>query len=370
MDRWAQLKILEGRAEELAGQLEMALRAYREALGAENDQIKAKAYYRLGRVYRQTDLNAARIHFGHSKRLLAEPTQPDHYELVAKICISEAWIFIDRHPDAGQVERNLAQAESALPNCTGSERLLLLSDLYNARAAALYAFRHQDPEKYQEYYIEFRWQAWHYAQEAQDKVRTMNTGHNLGMAYMRHEQYEPAYPLFQESIALAEQFGNRRMVAVNKKALGNWLVLSALDYRQAIPYLMLAYNGLREMGNDLATVCYDLAEAYVWTGQGVVGKSYYDESVSLASALGNETLLHALAALVRQCPELAQDLGARQWQAVDFIRANGAVTNQEYRDLTGISPRTAARDLNDLVDRGICEKVGQGRTTRYQIVQK
>lgn len=372
LDTWAQLKILAGRAEELAGQLEAALRVYREALGAEDKGIKAEAYYRLGRVYRQTDLDAALTHFGHSKRLLADTAHPDQYELLAKVCISEAWIFIDHRPDAGQIEENLARAEKALPYGAEKERLILLSDLYNARAAALHTFRRQEATQYQEKYIEYRWRAWHYAQEARDLVRMMNTGHNLGMAYMRQGQYQAARPLFRESHELAEQLGNRRMVAVNNKALGNWFVLSASDYEQAIPHLALAYEGLREMENQfhLAAVCYDLAEAYALSGQGVAGKSYYDEGVRIARALGNEPLQGALAALAQQCPELALALNDRQQQAVGFMRANGAITNQEYRDLTDVSPRTAARDLNELVMAGICEQVGQGRTTHYQLAHK
>ncbi len=197
----------------------------------------------------------------------------------------------------------------------------------------------------------------------------MNTGHNLGMAYMRQGQYEAARPLFQESHELASQLGNRRMVAVNNKALGNWFVLSAADYGQAIPYLTGAYADLREMENQfhLATVCYDLAEAYALSGEGMAGKSYYEEGMRIAAALGNAPLQSALAALAQQCPELTLALNARQRQAVGFMRANGAITNQEYRDLTGASARTATRDLNELAAVGVCVQVGQGRTTRYRL---
>lgn len=372
LDTRAQLNLLTGRAEELAGHLEAALRAYREALAAVENSVKAEAYYRLGRVYRQTDLDAALAHFGHGKRLLADTTHPDEYELLARVCISEAWIFIDHRPDAAAIEQNLTLAEKALPHCAEKERTILLSDLYNARAAALHTFRRQQVAPYQQNYIAYRWQAWRYAQEARDLVRMMNTGHNLGMAYMRQGQYAAARPLFQESHELASQLGNRRMVAVNNKALGNWFVLSASDYGQAVPYLTRAYADLREMENQfhLATVCYDLAEAYALLGEGMAGKSYYEEGMRIAAALGNEPLQSALAALAQQCPELTLALNDRQQQAVGFMRANGAITNQEYRDLTDVSPRTAARDLNELVMAGICEQVGQGRTTHYQMAHK
>ena len=369
LDLWAKLQILRGEVEEQISELKNAQQAYQEALGATDKGVKAEAYYRLGRIHRQIDPDAALIHFGHCERLLTDTTRPDHSELLAKVCISEAWVFIDHRPDAGQIEQNLARAEKAIPRATTERQATLLSDLNNARAAALYVLRDQQPTQYQEEYIECRWQAWHYAQEARDAVRIMNTGHNLGMAYMRQGQYQAAFPLFQESHELAERLGNRRMVSVNNKALGNWYVLSQSDYEQAIPYLTRAYEGLQEMENQfhLAAVCYDLAEVCALSGQGVVGRSYYDEGIRIARALGNEPLHAALETLARQCPELTLALNVRQQQAIGFMRVHGAVTNQEYRDLTDVSPRTAARDLNDLVDIGICKKVGQGRATRYQI---
>jgi ATP-dependent DNA helicase RecG len=61
-------------------------------------------------------------------------------------------------------------------------------------------------------------------------------------------------------------------------------------------------------------------------------------------------------------------LSERQIQAVLHVKAAGAISNSEYQQLTGAEKRTASRDLSDLVNRGILERVGAtGRGTRYRL---
>ncbi|HEX8391232.1 MAG TPA: ATP-binding protein [Longimicrobium sp.] len=62
------------------------------------------------------------------------------------------------------------------------------------------------------------------------------------------------------------------------------------------------------------------------------------------------------------------ELNERQIQAVLSLRAGGVISNSEYQNLTGSEKRTASRDLTDLVDRGIFERVGStGRGVRYRV---
>lgn len=59
-------------------------------------------------------------------------------------------------------------------------------------------------------------------------------------------------------------------------------------------------------------------------------------------------------------------LNDRQRQAITFVKAQGRITNRDHRDHTGVVIRTASRDLEELVTKGVLKKVGTtGRSTFY-----
>ena len=63
------------------------------------------------------------------------------------------------------------------------------------------------------------------------------------------------------------------------------------------------------------------------------------------------------------------ELNDRQVKAVMYVRQNGKITNQEYRELTTISKPMATIDLNDLVKKRVFKKTGTtGRGTRYLLL--
>ncbi|WP_029933086.1 hypothetical protein [Rhodothermus marinus] len=67
-------------------------------------------------------------------------------------------------------------------------------------------------------------------------------------------------------------------------------------------------------------------------------------------------------------PERLRALGLneRQIQAVLYVKERGRISNQEYQELAGVSKRIASRDLDDLVQRDIFERVGEtGKGTHY-----
>jgi len=65
------------------------------------------------------------------------------------------------------------------------------------------------------------------------------------------------------------------------------------------------------------------------------------------------------------------DLNDRQKRAVAIIKAQGRITNREYREQTGVIIRTASRDLEGLVDKGVLKKVGTtGRNIFYVLSGK
>lgn len=64
-------------------------------------------------------------------------------------------------------------------------------------------------------------------------------------------------------------------------------------------------------------------------------------------------------------------LSERQMKAIMHVKINGQITNREYRDLTKIIYRTASRDLENLVSKGVLRKVGvTGRNVHYVLSRK
>ena len=65
------------------------------------------------------------------------------------------------------------------------------------------------------------------------------------------------------------------------------------------------------------------------------------------------------------------ELSERQSKAIDFIKLNKKITNKDLRKLTGAIYRTASRDLDDLVKKGLFRKVGKtGRGAYYVLAKK
>jgi len=58
-------------------------------------------------------------------------------------------------------------------------------------------------------------------------------------------------------------------------------------------------------------------------------------------------------------------LSERQIRAYWYIKENGRITTREHGSLCNISSGTARRDLGDLVDKGVCKRVGSGRLLAY-----
>jgi len=60
------------------------------------------------------------------------------------------------------------------------------------------------------------------------------------------------------------------------------------------------------------------------------------------------------------------NLNQRQISAIAFLKANGRIGNSEYQWLNSTTKKTATRDLDDLVEKGLLEKVGTtGRGVFY-----
>jgi len=67
---------------------------------------------------------------------------------------------------------------------------------------------------------------------------------------------------------------------------------------------------------------------------------------------------------------IKQNLSERQIKAVKYLKQNHKITNEKYQEICFISKPTATRDLVDLVEKGICTKIGTtGKGTEYVLVE-
>lgn len=59
------------------------------------------------------------------------------------------------------------------------------------------------------------------------------------------------------------------------------------------------------------------------------------------------------------------DVSDRQRRAVALVKETGRISNSTYQALTGVTRKTAARDLDNLVQKGVLVRVGQKRGVHY-----
>lgn len=64
------------------------------------------------------------------------------------------------------------------------------------------------------------------------------------------------------------------------------------------------------------------------------------------------------------------NLNERQMRAIEYVKSHRLITNSEYQHVVGCPQRTATRDLNELVQKGIVELEGKGRGAQYRLLQK
>lgn len=61
-------------------------------------------------------------------------------------------------------------------------------------------------------------------------------------------------------------------------------------------------------------------------------------------------------------------LSDRQLMAIPYLKISRLITNAEYRQVTGVTERTAGRDLDDMVQKGVLVKTARtGRGTAYRL---
>ena len=356
---WIRLKVAAGDVAMLAQDVKTAVVEYGLALGASDPYWKALAYYRRAKAFHSQNLDEAIAHYDFGIHLLAEAES--HPSLLVEMYIDRAWFYMQDRPNLAKAALSLQQAQTSIDKQNRAQ----WANLHNAWAG-LYYF-HQDTA--QEFY--HRQQAWLAANDAQQKSLMIKTAHNLGQAYMRDKAYEQALIYLQKAQQFAQQTGDRQKEGMCYKTMGAccfWLKA----YEAAITFYEQAYHIFEQTGNRnwLGRVCYDLTEAYAEIGETEPMQQYFAQGIAIAQALNAQQLLQAMNQLARYYPGLMPidtTLNERQRLAFDYIKQHGAITNKAYRGLVHVSPRTAVRDLEEMVEEGILQKEGQGRGTHYTL---
>lgn len=61
-------------------------------------------------------------------------------------------------------------------------------------------------------------------------------------------------------------------------------------------------------------------------------------------------------------------LSERQIRAVEHVLKTESISNSEYQSIASVSDRTALRDLEDLVSKGIFEQKGEKKSSQYYLI--
>ena len=65
-----------------------------------------------------------------------------------------------------------------------------------------------------------------------------------------------------------------------------------------------------------------------------------------------------------------QGLNPRQIKAVLYIKDHSKITNKEYQEINDIKDRTALRDLDDLIEKGLIQRIGEKKSSHYKLCNK
>ena len=362
---WSQIKLVTGQLATMSQDIDTAIIEYRLATQTKDVLIKAQAYHHLAHVCKQRNVDEALSYYGRCIDLLSYGN-PQH-QLLARAATDRAWLLLEHQRDMALVSADLALAQTIVAQQPPQLWLDIRSDLHNTQSMLFYS--QQDHQSV----LKERWQAWIAANEANDLNRKVNTLHNLGQAYMNLEQYEQALNYLSQCEQLSRDVGHRRIHGLSHKTIGACHYFMG-DRERAIYHYQIAFQIFTEMNqaNWLATVCYDLVEAYAEQGKIVESNRYYLEGLKLAQDVGATALIGAFEQLAEKYNHFKvrklNKQQRRQQLALLHVAEFGSITNKAYQEIAGVKYRTALKDLNELVEQGTLARVGEGRGTRYVAV--
>lgn len=374
---WARLKIVSGEIAEFSKEIDSALAEYQHALAATDLEIKALAYYRRARAFERQNVGESLAHYGYAIRLVEElmrSTSPNgtmqKYEqlelmpLLAQMYIGRAWIYIQVQPNPEKAKSDLARSEAL----TDEHNRAAWSDLHNAYGSFF------ENENDLEHAIQRYRQAWLAANEIQDLARMANTAHNLGGTLSEQGDFEQALHYLEQSLELSSKSNNRQMQGLCNLSIGACHFFQH-QFAEAIEDYQAAQSIFEETGNHTLQLraFFNLAEAYAELPDLAQARHYFEQGYAQAQTLQDEGAIREFLSLADAYPQLqpspmVSQLNDRQQQALLHTQSNGQITNREYQELTEVSQKQAVRDLNDMIELGLIERRGKGRSTHYVYV--
>lgn len=213
--------------------------------------------------------------------------------------------------------------------------------------------------------------AWSLASESGDKNLLMNAAHNLGQALAREHHFAFALQYLNQAATLANQTQNQRIAGLTEKSIGACMYRQG-DYSHAILHYQKAVTILMKSGyrREAGNVEGDLAEAYGELSNNEAMKTAF----AMASSIAQELTLPSLEKFLRKLSKRflglmppGIKLNGRQQMAYDYLKTHPSLDNKVYCQLTGAKPRTAIRDLNQLIQWCLVEKRRQGPATHYKL---
>ena len=359
-DTWAKVQLLNGDNLKLIGSLDEAISAYQKALGAESISLKAQAYYQRAMALFLVNLDEALAHYDYCIELL---TQNDiDQDLLTRAYIGRAQVFLNEN-QLDIAEESLAQATLLID---ASNR-----DIFSYLQSAWYylSIKKNDLKEA----VSYGQKAWLAANEVGDSVRMAEMSHNLGMIYAQLGEIEKSRDYLNKSSVIATEIGNLEVVAANKKTLGGLFFIQK-DYERAIKEYESAWEMLTDMGNlNWQThTAYDLAEVYAAINNVSKFWQYYNQGLALAEKFGYSSLIKEFIKLkdAYGFQDSFGKLNDRQKLVIHHLRQNTKITNREFQSLADISPRQALRDLQELVELELIQKVGKGRSVHYRLLAR
>lgn len=356
----AQVRLVAGRIAMLTGDLDEALKQYQQALRTSNPFVKATAYFQMAHICSQQDIDESLAHYAACRRTLRDNHTDAGRQLLVRALIGEATVRVEQQSNIDRAKALLAEAEALLGSTTEGAWLARHSDWHNVQGllcSSLGAFAVS---------AEHLWQAWQYAQEADDMVRAINTTHNLGNAYYYMGKLTKSRHYYEKSWRLAIQENNERMVALNQKGLGA-CAFYAEAYDEALAHYQAAHRYFQSNAYYFwqTSLCYDIAEAGVLANRPLLAKQHWDEGMLLAKQTGNEAFAKLLTQLQAQFCELADGLHDRQRRGLNYARQIGKITKRVYAEVNNCSDSSAEKELAKLVSKAFLQKHGQARATYY-----
>jgi tetratricopeptide (TPR) repeat protein len=159
------------------------------------------------------------------------------------------------------------------------------------KAAALHhlGMIHQDQGRYEEA-VKLYEESLKLAKELGNKSGIAITLHQLGMIHQDQGRYEEAVKLYEESLKLAKELGNKSGIAITLHQLGN-VHYAQGRYEEAVKLYEESLKLAKELGNKsgIAITLHQLGNVPYAQGRYEEAVKLYEESLKLEKELGNKS---------------------------------------------------------------------------------